>query len=74
LIQLSHQEPRAEQWQLSRRDLLRLGAFAGAAVAGLATAEVVHPRHGPVAELPLEVRHVRSMCQMCTTEIGRAHV
>lgn len=63
-------------WTLSRRDVLRIAAAAGAATAGLAGIEivdrtVVHPGHqftpgktvGSVTRIP-------SMCQMCTTACG----
>lgn len=61
---------------LTRRDLLRIGAVAGAAAAGLGGIEIVHrtatgstPRFGP-GKTTGEITQVPSMCQMCTTACG----
>ena len=60
-----------ETWRLTRRDLLRLGALAGAAVAGLGAIEVAHDVTAPENRgEPAGLRTVRSMCQMCTTACG----
>ncbi|MFI0406504.1 molybdopterin-dependent oxidoreductase [Actinomadura sp. 3N508] len=64
--------PPDDGWELSRRDLLRLGAAAGTAIIGLGAIEFIRgpkpaapvPKHEPKA------RQVASMCQMCTTACG----
>lgn len=62
-----------ETWTISRRDLLRLGTLAGAAVAGLGVVEIGHDASAhSVASRPARTgtHTVRSMCQMCTTACG----
>ncbi|RVX39797.1 anaerobic selenocysteine-containing dehydrogenase [Nonomuraea polychroma] len=60
---------------LTRRDLFRIGALAGAAAAGLGTIEIVNqavepgPRFTP-GKTTGAVTRVPSMCQMCTTACG----
>lgn len=56
---------------LDRRDFLRLGALAGAVVAGLAAVDVGHRvLTAPDAPATAAVRRVPSMCQMCSTACG----
>jgi len=62
--------PEPSGWTLSRRDLLKLGALAGAAVAGLGAVDVVHRLSAPGPRRAGEVRRVASMCQLCTTACG----
>lgn len=63
-------------WTLDRRDLLRIGALAGAAVAGLGAVEVAdrvatdgRPQFTP-GKTAGDVERVPSMCQLCTTACG----
>lgn len=67
--------PEPTEWTFTRRDLLRMGALAGAAIAGLGAVDVVHRRTAPAATGAPDgagdpVRRVASMCQMCTTACG----
>ncbi|SFC92884.1 molybdopterin-containing oxidoreductase family protein [Streptomyces aidingensis] len=67
--------PPGASWELGRRDLLRIGAAAGAAVAGLGILDAVHdPGPVPASDRgtgPAAARTaVPSMCQMCTTACG----
>lgn len=58
-------------WSVSRRDLLRFGTAAGAAVAGLGAVDVVHrATTEPAAAQAGTVERIPSMCQMCTTACG----
>ncbi|MDN3028592.1 molybdopterin-dependent oxidoreductase [Streptomyces sp. S.PB5] len=61
-----------EAWELGRRDLLRIGAAAGAALAGLGTIEIVRDRTptAPVPKGSTQAKAIPSMCQMCTTACG----
>ncbi|MEU8104354.1 molybdopterin-dependent oxidoreductase [Nonomuraea muscovyensis] len=70
--------PASPNWTLTRRDLMRIGTLAGAAVAGMGTIEIVS-RTTSVPSAPAGttgvVHRVPSMCQMCTTACGIiAHV
>ncbi|AQS65965.1 molybdopterin-dependent oxidoreductase [Streptomyces pactum] len=59
-------------WELSRRDLLRIGAAAGAAVAGLGAIEIARDPQTGVTPEGAGARPVTvpSLCQMCTTACG----
>ena len=72
-----NQQSRTEnphQWTVNRRDVLRLGGLAGAAVAGLTAADLVHEAQvstaGSATVDPTDSHTVASMCQMCTTACG----
>ncbi|GAA1431258.1 hypothetical protein GCM10009601_50060 [Streptomyces thermospinosisporus] len=62
----------SESWELGRRDLLRIGTAAGAALAGLGTIEIVRDQQStaPVPEAAAKTKAIPSMCQMCTTACG----
>ncbi|GAA3119525.1 molybdopterin-dependent oxidoreductase [Planomonospora alba] len=60
-------------WTLTRRDLLRIGMVAGAAVAGLGTIEIIdRAADDPAGQRKTAgtVHKIPSMCQMCTTACG----
>lgn len=64
-------EPKLDTWTLNRRDLLRFGAIAGAAVAGLGVIEIAHQHESSqLSAHDVGEQHIRSMCQMCTTACG----
>jgi thiosulfate reductase / polysulfide reductase chain A len=63
--------PEPAGWTLNRRDLLRLGALAGAAVAGLGAVDITHRATTPQPASPAAAtKRIPSMCQMCTTACG----
>ncbi|MGW0823143.1 molybdopterin-containing oxidoreductase family protein [Streptomyces sp. NPDC002845] len=64
--------PGPDGWELGRRDLLRIGAAAGAALTGLGTIEIIRdPKpSAPVGKGTTRTTAVPSMCQMCTTACG----
>jgi len=70
-----HNDPRhgEQTWTISRRDLLRLGALAGAAVVGLGAVEIGHDLSTSSttgSRAADDLHTVRSMCQMCSTACG----